>query len=347
MEIEEISETSTAPDFHGFKFPVGVEFDQESITREYGKFYVAPLERGFGTTIGNSMRRILLSSLVGTAVTAVKIEGVSHEFHTIENVKEDLSEVILNIKLLKLNMMVNKTKSLYIKKDGPCEICARDIMPDADVTILNPDLSLFHLGTKGSIDMELRIGKGRGYIPADQHKDMELPVDMIPVDSIFSPVKRVTFTVEPFRVGTEAKYDRLILELWTNGSITPDEAIVEAASILEVHSVNMQRILQQKDEHEEDANAVQDSSKVVGNDTLDRSVNELELTVRAANCLKFANIKTIRELVQKTENEMLKTKNFGKKSLNEIKEVLENMGLSLGISIDESGEIVTPGETEE
>ena len=314
-----------------FQLPMRLELEKDAASATYGKFMAEPFERGFGTTIGNSLRRVLLSSLSGVAVTSVKIEGIYHEFSTLPGVTEDMTIIILNIKNLRLKLHTDKIKSIRLKKSGPGDAKASDIDHDADVTVLNPDLKIATLDKDGMIDIEMIVKPGRGYVPAERNKEEGLPIGVVPVDSIFSPVKRVNFHVENARVGRMTDYDRLHLEIWTDGSITPQEAVSSAASILREHlaicipSEEMQEVEPDSSQHEMQA----EFSK-----NLVRSVNELELSVRASNCLKNANIKTIEDLVHRTEMEMLRTKNFGKKSLHEIKEVLAEMGLGLGLKSD-------------
>jgi len=313
-----------------FQVPMRVEADKDSLTATYGKFIAEPFERGFGTTLGNSLRRVLLSSLPGAAVTTVRIEGVLHEFSTIPGVTEDVTGIILNVKSLRLKLHTDKPKSIHLRKKGPGEAKAADIIHDADVTILNPDLHIATLDKEATLDMEMVVKPGRGYVPAERNKEEGLPIGVIAVDSIYSPVKRVNFHVENARVGRMTDYDKLTLDIWTDGSVSPQEALSTASGILREHLdifVHPDQLAEPKGEQwKEERREI--------NKNLFRSVNELELSVRAANCLKNANIKTIGDLVQKTEAEMLKTKNFGKKSLNEIKEILAEMGLSLGTKLD-------------
>ncbi len=315
-----------------FQLPMRLELEKETASPTYGRFTAEPFERGFGTTVGNSLRRVLLSSLPGSAVTSVKIEGVFHEFSTIPGVTEDVTVIILNVKGLRVNLLSERAKAIRLKKKGPGEVRASDITEDPDVEILNPDLHIATLDKDGMLDMEMIVKPGRGYVPADRNKEEGLPIGVIPVDSIFSPIKRVNFHVESARVGRVTDYDKLNLEVWTDGSVSPQDGVASAALILREHldiCIPNEEGLDTKREVDSD-----ESSEEV-NVNLFRSVNELELSVRAANCLKNANIKTIADLVQKTENEMLKTKNFGKKSLNEIKEVLAEMGLELGIKVND------------
>ncbi|MGH7228593.1 MAG: DNA-directed RNA polymerase subunit alpha [Nitrospiraceae bacterium] len=314
-----------------FQIPMRVEVDKETLSPTYGKFSTEAFERGFGTTIGNSLRRVLLSSLTGAAVTTVRIESVLHEFSTIPGVTEDVTGIILNVKSLRLKLHTDKPKTIRLRKKGPGEAKGSDIIHDADVAILTPDLHIATLDKEATLDIEMVVKPGRGYVPAERNKEEGLPIGVIAVDSIYSPIKRVNFNVENARVGRVTDYDKLTLEIWTDESITPRDALSTAAGILRDHLdifIHPEELGESKPEarREERAREV--------NKHLFRSVNELELSVRAANCLKNANIKTIADLVQKTEMEMLKTKNFGKKSLNEIKEILAEMGLSLGTKLD-------------
>jgi DNA-directed RNA polymerase subunit alpha len=312
-----------------FQIPKKLEVEKESLTKTYGKFYAEPFERGFGMTIGNSLRRILLSSIAGAAVTSVKIEGVLHEFSTLSGVKEDVTDVILNLKNLRLKLHVDKPKLIHIKKKGPGEIKGGDIIHDADVEILSPDLHIATLDKGATLDAEMTVRVGRGYVPADRNKEEGSPIGVIPIDAIFSPVRRVNFTVENARVGRVTDYDKLVMEIWTDGSVKPDDVLGFSAKILKDHLsifINFEEI---EEPMESKGGVSQESNK-----NLLRSVHELELSVRAANCLKNANIRTIADLVQRSEAEMLKTKNFGRKSLNEIKEILQEMGLSLGMKVE-------------
>ncbi len=313
-----------------FQIPKKLEFEQETLTDTYGKFVAEPFERGFGTTVGNSLRRVLLSSIGGAAVTSVKIEGVLHEFSTITGVKEDVTDIILNIKNLRLKLHSDKTKTIHIKKKGPGEVKGKDIIHDADVEMLTPDLHIATLDKDAYLDMEMTVKIGRGYVPAERNKEEGAPIGVIPIDSIFSPVQKVNFLVENARVGRVTDYDKLIMEVVTDGSVKPDEALAFAAKILKDH-LSIFITFDEKDEVHEPV--IEEKQKEFNKNLL-RSVNELELSVRAANCLKNANIKTIADLVQRTEAEMLKTKNFGRKSLNEIKEILSEMGLSLGMKFE-------------
>ncbi|MBM4134819.1 MAG: DNA-directed RNA polymerase subunit alpha [Nitrospira sp.] len=314
-----------------FQVPIRVEAEKDTLSGLYGKFTAEPFERGFGTTIGNSLRRVLLSSLTGAAVTTVRIEGVLHEFSTIPGVTEDVTAIILNVKGLRFKLHTDKPKTVRLRKKGPGEAKGSDIIHDADLTVLNRDLHIATLDKEATLDMELVISPGRGYVPAERNKEEGLPIGVVAVDSIYSPVKRVNFHVENARVGRVTDYDKLLLEVWTDGSITPQDAVSTAAGILRDH---LTIFIHPEEQGEAAPQTRKDDERREINKNLFRSVNELELSVRAANCLKNANIKTIADLVQKTEMEMLKTKNFGKKSLNEIKEILAEMGLSLGMKLD-------------
>jgi DNA-directed RNA polymerase subunit alpha len=314
-----------------FQIPMRVEVDKDAQSPTFGRFTTEAFERGFGTTIGNALRRILLSSLTGAAVTTVKIEGVVHEFSTIAGVTEDVTAIILNIKSLRLALHTDKPKTIRLKKKGPGEAKGSDILHDADVTILTPDLHIATLDKDATLDIEMTIKHGRGYVPAERNKEEGLPIGVIAIDSIFSPIKRVNFYVENARVGRMTDYDKLTIEIWTDGTISPRDALSTGASILREH---LDIFINPEERSEGSSEAGYEESQREVNRNLSRSVNELELSVRAANCLKNANIKTIADLVQKSEGEMLRTKNFGKKSLNEIKEILTEMGLSLGTKIE-------------
>jgi len=313
-----------------FQIPQKVEIEEETHTQNYGRFYAEPFERGFGTTIGNALRRVLLSSITGAAVISIKIEGVLHEFSTIPGIKEDVTDIVLNIKNLRLKLHTDKTKSIRLRKKGPGDAKAKDIIHDADVEILTPDLHIATLDKEANLDIEMIVKIGRGYVPAERNKEEEAAIGVIPVDSIFSPIRKVNVAVENARVGRITDYDKLILDIWTDGSVKPEEALAYAAKNLKDHL----SIFINFDEAELHAQEPIQEKKADYNKNLLRNVNELELSVRAANCLKNANIRTIADLVQKTEMEMLKTKNFGRKSLNEIKEILNEMGLSLGMKFD-------------
>ena len=315
-----------------FQIPMRVEPEKDTLTPLYGKFTAEAFERGFGTTIGNSLRRVLLSSLTGAGVTTVRIEGVLHEFSTIPGVTEDVTGIILNVKSLRFKLHTDKAKTIRLRKKGPGEAKASDIIHDADISILTPDLHVATLDKEATLDMEMVVKPGRGYVPAERNKEEGLPIGVLAVDSIYSPVKRVNFHVENARVGRITDYDKLTLEIWTDGSLSPRDALSEAASIFREH---LDIFIQAESTGEAKLDQRKDDEQSAMNKNLFRSVNELELSVRAANCLKNANIKTIADLVQKSEMEMLKTKNFGKKSLNEIKEILTEMGLGLGMKLDQ------------
>ncbi len=325
-----------------FQIPKKLESETETLMSTYGKFYAEPFERGYGTTIGNSLRRILLSSIAGAAVTSVKIEGVLHEFSTIPGVKEDVTDMVLNIKNLRFKLHTDRPKTVRLRKKGPGEAKAKDIIHDADVEVLNPDLHIATLDKEANLDIEMVIRIGSGYMPAERNKEEGMPIGMIPVDSIFTPVKKVNFTVENARVGRITDYDKLIMEIWTDGGVKPEDALAYAAKILKDHLA----IFINFDETIEPVQELIEDKKTEFNKHLLRSVHELELSVRAANCLKNANIKTIGDLVQRTEFEMLRTKNFGRKSLNEIKEILTEMGLSLGMKVDSHASGESAGKEE-
>lgn len=308
--------------------PKKLEVEPESLTENYGKFTCEPLERGYGITLGNSLRRVLLSSLQGAAITTVRIEGALHEFTTIEGVVEDVTDIILNIKALRLRMDDASARTLTIDKQGEGEVRAGDITCPTGVTVLDPTQHVATLSKGGHLRMELTCEMGRGYATADQNKREGLPIGVIPIDSLFSPIQKVNYRVTNARVGQRTDYDRLVLEVWTDGSVRPDDAVAFAAKILkEQLSIFINR------EEIEDAAVAEPTEEDKLNEYLWRSVDELELSVRSANCLQNANIHYIGDLVQKTEAEMLKTKNFGRKSLKEIKEILAQMGLSLGMKI--------------
>ena len=317
----------------GFQRPKRLDFERETLTDRFGRFYAQPFERGFGTTIGNALRRVLLSSIEGAAITAVQIDGVLHEFSPIKGVVEDATDIILNLKQLPLTCHVDHTKTLTLRKDKPGPVRASDIEADADVEILEPDAHIATIAEGGKLHMQLRVKRGRGYVSADRNFDEDLGIGWIPIDSVHSPVKRVNYLVEGARIGQTTDYDKLTLEVWTNGSVTPRDAVSLSAKLIRDH-LNIFVSLDEADDEAAEAGAEVPRAGVT-NEHLDKSVEELELSVRSYNCLKNANIRTIRELVGKTETEMLKTKNFGRKSLNEIKEILTSMGLSLGMKLDQ------------
>jgi len=317
----------------GFQRPKRLEFERETLTDRFGRFSAQPFERGFGTTIGNAMRRVLLSSIEGAAITAVKIDGVLHEFSPIPGVVEDATDIILNLKQIPLKLHSDQTKTLTLRVDKAGEVRARDIQADGDVEILEPDAHIATIAEHGKLHMEMRMKRGRGYVAADKNFDEDLGIGWIPIDSVHSPIKKVNYLVEAARLGQTTDYDKLTVDVWTNGSINPRDAVSLAAKLIRDH-LNIFSNLEEGAEQLLESAGDQPRSGV-GNENLDKSVEELELSVRSYNCLKNANIRTIRELVQKTEAEMLKTKNFGRKSLNEIKEILHTMGLSLGMRVDQ------------
>ena len=296
----------------------------------YGKFVVEPLERGYGTTLGNALRRILLSSLPGAAVTSVKIDGVLHEFSTIAGVKEDVTEIILNLKKLAVRLNGENTKRVIINAVGPKEVTAADIIGDSDMEIFNPELHIATLEENATLVMEINLARGRGYVPAEMNKTESTPISVIPVDSIYTPVRKVNFTVENTRVGQVTDYDRLVLEIWTDGSITPEEGVSIGAKIMQEHlnlfiqltdTTGSMEIMVEKEEDQKEK-------------ALEMTIEELELSVRSFNCLKRAAINTVEELTQKSEDDMMKVRNLGKKSLDEVKAKLEELGLSLRPSDD-------------
>ena len=315
----------------GFQRPKVLEYDAESLTDQYGRFHAQPFERGFGTTIGNALRRVLLSSIEGAAVTAVKIDGVLHEFSPIQGVVEDATDIILNLKQIPIKVHVDQAQTLTIKVDKPGEVKASDIEATADVDILDPDVHIATVAEGGSLSMELRVKQGRGYISADRNFEEELGVGWIPVDSVHSPIKKVNYLVEAARLGQTTDYDKLTVDVWTDGTITARDAVSLGAKLVRDHLnifINIDEPIEIPEE------VVPEEPIEVVNEHLDKSVEELELSVRSYNCLKNANIRTIRELVEKSEPEMLRTKNFGRKSLNEIKEILLTMDLNLGMRLD-------------
>jgi DNA-directed RNA polymerase subunit alpha len=316
-----------------FQMPKGVNVDEDTLTDNFGKFTIEPLERGFGTTIGNSLRRVLLSSLPGAAVIAVRIDGLAHEFSTITNVVEDVTEIILNLKALRLVLHSDEPKILLLEAEaeGKGDISALDIQTDADVEILNSDLHIATLDEGGHLRMEIYVDNGRGYVLAEQNKDPNQPIGVIPMDSIFSPVTRVNFRVENTRVGQRTDYDSLILEIWTDGSTPPQDALSSSAQILKNHlqlfiSIDEELVPEIEEEVDEEFERVKT--------LLSMNVEELELSVRSSNCLRAAEIKTLADLVKKSEAEMLKYRNFGRKSLTELNQILAELGLSFGMDIE-------------
>ncbi len=317
-----------------FEMPKKLEYDEKTYTNYYGKFAAEPFERGFGATIGNSLRRILVSSTEGAAVTSVKIDGVLHEFSTIPGVLEDVPQIILNIKQLVLKSHSRSPKIVRLKASKKGEVTAKDIVTDDTVEVINPDLHIATLTKDTKFNMELEIGKGRGYVPAERNKKEGQPIGVIPVDSVFSPIRRVNFRVEDTRVGQVTDYDKLIIEIWTDGGIEPKEAVLYAAHILKGHLDVFSKLGQVEIEDHVEEESKEDKELI---DKLNLPVTELELSVRSNNCLREARIKSIGELVYKTEQDMLQYRNFGKKSLTEIKEMLKTMGLSFGMDKPKAG----------
>ncbi len=315
----------------GIVKPKRLEFEKNTISSMYGKFSAGPFERGYGVTTGNSLRRMLLSSIEGSAIVAVKFEGIFHEFSSIPGVVEDVTEIILNLKQVNLIMADGvEEKRIYLKKSTTGKVYAKDIVTDPQVTVLNPDNLIATLDQNSNLDIEMIVRKGRGYVPAEKQVIEGESVQMIPIDSVFSPIEKVSYHIENTRVGQSTDYDLLIMEMWTNGGITPEDAVAHAAKIVKDHM----QVFINFDEEPEPVQPAVDQKKQKMWANLSRSVEELELSVRSYNCLKNANIQTLDELVQKTDSEMLRTRNFGRKSLNEIKETLEDMGLRLGVKLE-------------
>jgi DNA-directed RNA polymerase subunit alpha len=324
--------------FKGFQKPKRLVANTETLTERYGMFTAQPFQRGFGTTIGNGLRRVLLSSIEGAAITAVRIEGVEHEFSPIPGVVEDATDIILNLKQIPFKLLGEGVKTVRLSVDQPGDVRSGQIETDADVEVLDRDVHIATVSEGGRLSIEMRLKTGRGYVSADKNFDEDLALGYIPIDSVHSPVRKVNFQVEAARLGQMTDYDKLTLEVWTNGAVSPQDSIGYAAKLLKDHMsifINFEEVPEQTEE-------ISERGLDKMNEILNRSVEELELSVRSYNCLKNANIQTIGELVQKTEAEMLRTKNFGRKSLNEIKEILANMGLSLGMRIDAHGRLVAP-----
>lgn len=313
----------------------------ETMTERYGHFSAQPFERGFGTTIGNSLRRALLSSIEGAAITAVRIEGVLHEFSSIPGVVEDATDIILNLKRVPFKLHEGEIKTLRLSRTEPGALTSADIEVDEDIDVLDDDIHIATISEGGSLNIELRLKKGRGYVSADRNFDDDLPVGYIPVDSVHSPITKCNFQVEAARLGQDTDYDKLMMEVWTNGSVTPEHAIGLAAKLIKDH---MAIFINFEEEVEQAPEPIIAKPTTAYNENLDRSVDELELSVRSYNCLKNSDIRTIRDLVMKSEPEMLKTKNFGRKSLNEIKDILATMGLGLGMKFDENGNFLRMGD---
>ena len=316
----------------GFQKPKRLEVDREDQTDTFGRFTAQPFERGFATTVGNALRRVLLSSIEGAAITAVRVEGVLHEFSPIPGAMEDTTDLILNLKRVPLKMHVEHPKTLLLKTSSPGEVRAKDITPDPDVEILDPEAYIATLGQGSTLSVEMRVKQGRGYVSADKNFDEDLSIGWIPVDSVHSPIKKVNYFVENARVGQATDYEKLTLEVWTNGAVSPRDAVGLASKLMKDHLTIFINV--EEEEEAEEPAELPEHDREAWSEKLNKSVDEMELSVRSYNCLKNANIRTIGELVQKTEAEMLKTKNFGRKSLNEIKEILAGMGLSLGMKLD-------------
>jgi len=318
--------------WHGLIVPKRLEVETETLTERYGKFVGEPFERGFGITLGNSLRRILLSSILGAAITSVKIEGVLHEFSTIPGVREDVTDIILNLKEVNLKVYSEGPETIRIDTAKEGEIKAVDIITNNNVEILNRDLHIATLSKGTKLKMEMVVKEGRGYVPAESNKEEDQPIGTIPIDAIFTPIKKVSYKVGNARVGQITDYDKLTMEVWTDGSVLPEDAIAYGAKILK-NQLDVFINFDEFEETEEEEEGAEDKNRKKLNENLCKSVDELELSVRSANCLKNASIRFIGELVQKTEAEMLKTRNFGRKSLNEIKEILTEMELSLGTKL--------------
>ncbi len=327
--------------FKGFQKPKRLVANTETLNERYGMFTAQPFERGFGSTIGTGLRRVLLSSIEGAAITAVRIDGVAHEFSPIPGVVEDATDIILNLKQVPFKMMGEGTRTVRLKADSVGEVMSGQIETDQDIEVLDRNMHIATIGPGGKLAIEMRIKSGRGYVAADRNNDEDLPVGYIPIDSVHSPVRKVNFSVDAARLGQMTDYDKLQIEVWTNGAISPADAIGQAAKLLKDHMaifINFEELPESAEEPAERALSQM-------NEVLNRSVEELELSVRSYNCLKNANIQTIGDLVQKTEAEMLRTKNFGRKSLNEIKEILGGLGLSFGMKFDAQGRLVSPAGT--
>src|SRR3954466_6581017 len=318
----------------GFQMPRRLAADSETLTERFGRFSAQPFERGFGTTIGNSLRRALLSSIEGAAITAVKIEGVEHEFSSIKGVVEDATDVILNLKQVPFTLHGSGPKTLSITKKGAGPVTSANIETDADVEVLDDSIHIATISQGGSISIEMRLKQGRGYVSAEFNNDEDLSVGYIPIDSVHTPIKKVNYSVDKTRQGSNTEFDRLVLEVWTDGSVAPEDSIGLAAKLVKDHMsifINF--------EEEEEEYRFEDIARppLMRNDLLDKSVDELELSVRSYNCLKNADIRSIRDLIRRSEKDMLGTKNFGKKSLTEIKDLLHGMGLDFGMEFDEQG----------
>jgi len=324
--------------FKGFQKPKRLVANTETLNERYGSFTAQPFERGFGTTIGNSLRRVLLSSIEGAAITAVRIEGIAHEFSPIPGVTEDATDIILNLKQVPFKMSTDAVHTVRLIVDQPGEVMSGQIETSSDIEVLDRNVHIATVGEGGKLNIEMRLKQGRGYVSADRNFDEDLPIGYIAIDSVHSPVRKVNYSVENARLGQMTDYDKLNIEVWTNGAISPQDAIGHAAKLLKDHMSIFINFEETPEVTEEPAERVMNQM----NEVLNRSVDEMELSVRSYNCLKNANIGTIGDLVQKTEAEMLRTKNFGRKSLNEIKEILAGMGLGFGMKIDSQGRLI-PG----
>ena len=311
-----------------------IEIVEISEDNRYGKFVCEPLERGYGTTFGNSLRRMLLSSLEGSAITSIRIDGVLHEFSTIPGVRDDVTNIVLNLKQLCLKMQGNESKVIRIDVEGEKEVTAADIICDADIEILNPDLHIATVDETGKLKIEMTVARGRGYIPAERNKKPDDTIGVIPIDSIFSPVQRVNYTVQDTRVGNETDYDKLILEVWTDGSLRPEEAVSKAAGILVMHLKLFQSMDGLPEEIEEEEATFPEEVEDDTSKVLEMTIEDLDLSVRSFNCLKRANINTVADLAEKTEDDMMKVRNLGRKSLEEVKKKLEELGLALRVNND-------------
>jgi DNA-directed RNA polymerase subunit alpha len=317
--------------FRTLQMPKEVTMEDASATDTYGKFMIEPLERGYGTTIGNGLRRVLLSSLQGASVISVRIDGALHEFSTLPNVREDVAEIIINIKKMRFRFSADEPRTLTVDVEGPQELKASDFEGDASVEILNPTIPIANVDKGGHLRIEIEVDAGRGFVLSEAQARTDRPIGVIPVDANFSPVRRVNFRVENTRVGHRTDYDKLILEIWTDGSITPQDAMSYSASILKNH---LQIFITKEEELVEEEVSEVDDEWVRIHDLLKKSVDELELSVRSSNCLRNAEIKAIGDLVRKTESDMLKFRNFGRKSLKEISDILSSMGLHFGMDVD-------------
>ncbi len=316
----------------GFQRPKYLECDYDTLTEKYGRFWAQPFERGYGVTVGNALRRVLLSSIPGAAATAVRIQGVLHEFSTIPGVVEDVTDIILNIKSIPLKLKGDQTKKITLKMEGPAEAKASDLVHDGDIEVLDQDIHIASLDRDGKLDMEIIVKNGRGYVSADQNLDEGLSVDYIPLDSSHSPIQKVNYRVEQARVGKRIDYENLTLEIWTTGAISPQEALSQSSKIMRDHLAIFLTVIDEPLEREPAA-AKKEIPYISQIDVLLKPIEHLELSVRSSNCLKSAGIERIYELVQKSEDDLLKTKNFGRKSLAEIKETLSNLKLSLSLDL--------------